>query len=487
MPGIVALTLLVVAVAVLLRIERRGSPSTSVALWIPTVWMLIAGSRAVGRWMVPTQFAEAIDYGSGSLPDRVALAALICVGLGIVMFRRNIRWSEILRDNAWLWLFFLYMGLSVLWVDDPFVSFKRWIRSAGAVVMALTVLTESRPTQALASLFRRCAYVLLPLSLVLIKYYPRLGRAYGRWNGLEMWTGVAGHRNGLGQLCALSILFLVWSLFRESSSHDEIRPKSRTYADLGVLALALFLLGGPGAAAYSATAISVTVVSVGMFFALRRRRRLAGFMASHLRAVTVVSVSAYLLLADTLTTAVTSLLERDKNLTGRATDIWPVVMEAASRHPILGAGYGGVWGLGGEISALVGVEQAHNGYLDVYLQLGLLGVVLLTAFLLEFCSRIRRQFVEDSDWGVFGIAFLTMTLMYNLTETNFFDVYVGTSLVLLSMVFSARTTAASVAEPLPVKVHPLMSRQGSVPANAPDQSRRAVRSLQPRRSTFLRP
>jgi O-antigen ligase len=368
------------------------------------------------------------------LPDRLCLLFLIVGGLLVVMSRRNICWPDLFRRSAWLWLFFLYIGVSVVWTDEPFVSLKRWIKSAGALVMALVLLTEQKPREALASVFRRCCYLLIPLSLVLIKYFPQYGRAYGRWDGVEMWTGVGTHRNGLGQLCALSILFLVVALYRKTSS-DDVTPKSRRKADVGILALAVFLLAGPGAAAYSATSISVTVVGVGMFLGLQRLRRSAGFVAAHLHGVAIASVVGYELLAEPLTNVVTFLLNRNSDFTGRATDIWPVVLEAAARHPVFGAGYGGVWGLGGAISEMVGVEQAHNGYMDVYLQLGIVGIVLLTAFLLEFCSRVRHEFAMDANWGLFGVAFLAVTLMYNLTETNFFDVYPGTALVLLAMVF----------------------------------------------------
>jgi hypothetical protein len=130
------------------------------------------------------------------------------------------------------------------------------------------------------------------------------------------------------------------------------------------------------------------------------------------------------------------MLGRNPDLTGRSTDIWPVVMEAASRNPLLGLGYGGAWGLGNEISAKARVEQAHNGYLGVYLEGGLVGVSLLTMFLLSFCSSIRRAIAHDFDWGVFGISFLLMMLLYNLTESAFFDVYIAAAMVLIPVVIS---------------------------------------------------
>ena len=87
------------------------------------------------------------------------------------------------------------------------------------------------------------------------------------------------------------------------------------------------------------------------------------------------------------------------------------------------------------------MEQAHNGYLDVYLQLGLVGVVALAAFLLGCCSIVRKAFLCDFDWGLFGMAFLLMVASYNLSETAFFDVYLGVAMVVVPVALSAKAPA----------------------------------------------
>jgi exopolysaccharide production protein ExoQ len=441
---------------VLLWLERSKG-AVSWATWIPTIWMLIAASRAVGRWLDPSA-GEGGDYSGGSLPDRLVLMFLIGAAIVIVAARQQIKWGPLLRSNAWLFLFFLYLGMSVLWAVDPFVSLKRWVKTSGAIAMALILATEANPTVAVAAVFRRCAYVLVPLSVVLVKYYPELGRAYGRWNGIEMWTGVGTHKNGLGQLCAISILFLLWSLLTKPADGQPVRWRDR--ADWLIALLGLYLLAGPGEGAYSATSISVTVVGVVLVVLLHQRDALGRFITSNLPAVTVVAVAAYSLLSEAVTNLVSSLLERDPNLTGRTTDIWPVVLEAAAKHPLFGAGYGGVWGLGGEISAQVGVEQAHNGYLDVYLQLGVVGILLLICWLLEFCARVRDEYQVSRPWGLFGVAFVAMTLIYNVSETNFFDVYVGCTLPFLAIVFTADAWSEAAAR----QPAPLISPRPAVPA-----------------------
>ena len=376
-----------------------------------------------------------LQGGEGSLWDRLFLAVFLVLALAVCLHRR-IEWSRLLRDNWWVILLFLYLGASILWVETPFVSLKRWIKSAGPVVMALLVLSEKDPLEALGSILRRCAYILIPISVVLIKYYPALGRAFHPWTGVEMWTGVATHKNSLGQLCAVSAFFFIWSLLRKGRSGESVKTGVPVYADMFVLAVAIYVLIGPGQGGYSATSVAILLVGVTTFLVLSRLQRLARFVGANIKGVVITLVLSWWLFADATMAAVSGMFGRNANLTGRATEIWPIVLAAAARHPLLGAGYGGVWGLGGTLTSQVGVEQAHNGYLDVYLDLGIVGLVFLTAFLINFCGRIRREFSHDFDWGLFGLCFLLMTLVYNLDESAFFDVYLGAAMVLVTMVFS---------------------------------------------------
>jgi O-antigen ligase len=150
----------------------------------------------------------------------------------------------------------------------------------------------------------------------------------------------------------------------------------------------------------------------------------------------VASVLMYILLADVLIKIVSSTFARDETLTGR-TDIWRAVLDAASHNPLLGVGYGGFWGLDNMITSRYGVNQSHNGYLGVYLELGIAGIILLSAFILAFCDRIKREFNHSFEWGLFGISFLMMLLLYNYSESAFLTTgYLWSTTVFVMIVFS---------------------------------------------------
>src|SRR5262245_42477704 len=323
MPPSAALALCGVCVLILFAADLRWRPSTSYALWVPTVWLFLIGSRPVSRWLNPF---SGEDFGGGSFSDRVVLSSLLLLGV-VVLARRKIEWSRVLRNNFWLILFFLFIGLSVTWTDSPYIAFKRWTRSATVIVMALMVMSEADPLYALERLLRRCAYIAIPLSIVFIRYFPAYGRSYGRWSGLEMWTGITTQKNSLGQLCAVSVFVLVCSLFRKYSGGRRAPSRLAALLDLTVILGAIWILRGSEGGIYSATATAIMVIGVATFVSLYCARFIARGTVALLHGVVLGTALVYVALGESLTEFAATTLGRDPDLTSRASDIWPAVLE----------------------------------------------------------------------------------------------------------------------------------------------------------------
>src|SRR6516162_2843176 len=135
MPKELALLLCSGFVLYLLRLESMQSVNVSRALWIPTLWMMIAASRPVASW-----FGDG-TADSGSVSNQIVLLGLMALGL-FVLIRRGVDWPLIFRANSWLWILLFYMLASAAWSDIPGASLKRWIREVQAPLMALVVLTD---------------------------------------------------------------------------------------------------------------------------------------------------------------------------------------------------------------------------------------------------------------------------------------------------------------------------------------------------------
>ncbi len=119
-----------------------------------------------------------------------------------------------MRNNQWLTIFLLYCLISIIWSDFPVVALKRWIKVLGHPIMALIVFTEPDPEEALIRLMKRCAYVILPVSILFLKYFPQWGRGFDPWSGAAVNTGITTNKNLLGCICMILGFFLFWYLLQ---------------------------------------------------------------------------------------------------------------------------------------------------------------------------------------------------------------------------------------------------------------------------------
>lgn len=435
MPPQLALAICTIFVLWLLRLDHKQAPNVSPALWIPTIWMLLIASKPLAVW-----FGTAgQDIESGSPLDRAFLLVLLCLGL-IVLGARRFSLSSAIEQQKWVILILTYMLISIIWSDIPYISFKRWIRELVAVVMAFLVSSEKTPRDALQTIFRRTIYVLIPFSYILIHYFPVYGRMYAHWSGELMWTGVALHKNSFGRLCLLAAFFLIWTLITRGQGRSVAAVKYQNLLEAFLLTLTLWFLGGPQHnMSYSATAnvafAAGLAALIGLHWMKKRgilafRRSWIVIMAVIIGYGTVTPMIGRLAIFD-----VSSSFGREETLTGRA-EIWSRLVPLAMDEPLLGHGFGGFW-TSSSVQAIT-VNEAHNGYLETILEIGFVGLFLVSMFVLSSCGRAQRLLAHDFDWGALWICFLLMTTVSNITESTIvgFSGCLASVLVVVSLVLS---------------------------------------------------
>jgi exopolysaccharide production protein ExoQ len=403
-PGI-ALFLCTCFVLFLLHLERKKMPKASSTLLLPTIWLLCIASKPVSTW-----------FGNeNSLYDQVFFSALLCLGL-IILGLKQFDWIGLLKEHTSLMLLLGYMLVSLLWSDVPFISFKRWIRELTALVMACLIQTEQYPRQAMEKLLRRSAYILIPFSMLLIKYFPNYGVSYN-WSGMQSWTGVALQKNGLGRLCCITAFYLIWTLVMQWQRRERPVFKYQKHIDVFILFLTFWLMKGPPGA-YSATATAALAGGLVVFLILlwmkKREQHLGANAFILILALLICNGIATPLLGGATVNSFANNLGRDETLTGR-TEIWAALVPHAMREALLGFGFGGFWT---PIQHQT-FSEGHNGYLDTILDLGFFGLLLLSIFLLSSCKRASRQLNDDFYWASFWICLLFVAVLHNTSETSF--------------------------------------------------------------------
>jgi O-antigen ligase len=396
----------------LFKIDPKAKSEVSIALWIPSIWMLILGSRMVSLWFGDySQSAE--SYVEGSPLDAKIFLALI-VSAFVIVIKRRLNFSEIVKNNCWIFLFLLYCAYSITWSDFPLVSFKRYIKEIGNLLMVFIVLSENNPVESIKTLFNRCAYILIPYSIVLYKYYPALGRGYNRWTGELFVSGVTNDKNSLGILCALCGIGLFWNLLLMWRNKAISANKLKVLIQAFILAMTIHLLW----MAKSATSKVCFILGLCILAAVTME-----VVRKHIKSYILFGifiVSLFYMLVD-FGPLLMATLGRDETLTGR-TEIWGQVIEMVA-NPAIGVGYGSFW-LGDRLESLWNAHwfhptEAHNGYLEIYLDLGIIGIVLLLGIIISSFRTACKALISDFGYGSLRLAILTICILYNMTESAF--------------------------------------------------------------------
>jgi O-antigen ligase len=381
------------------------------------LYILILGSRFVSEWIAASSSVISTqDYEEGSPLDRAIYLAFLGAGL-IVLLKRKIKLGEFFRDNVWLCLFFIYGGISILWSDFPFVAFKRWVKGLENVILVLAVLTEAVPVDAVKALIRRSAYVLVPLSILLIKYYPEFGRGYDRWTGAAMYTGVGYSKNALGYLCLVCGFFFLWSLFSAMTDKAKQLTKQDIFIHILFLGMIFWLL----MISDSKTSIGGLVIGTSIVLILGIPIVRNNFQRITVLTLLILLVAIFEGVASDLMTDVVEGMGRDASLTDRI-PLWGELIGMVE-DPVFGTGFESFW-LGARIEQLWAKHwwrptQAHNGYIETYLNLGIVGVLILLGVLWSAYNSACNTLKVNMNYATFRLGLVVIVLIYNVTEAAF--------------------------------------------------------------------
>jgi exopolysaccharide production protein ExoQ len=407
-----------VGIGGLFFLDRDKSVRTSFGLWVSVTWLWIVGSRPASVWLGinPITPDPTAQLGDGSPFDRNIFILLLVAGI-IVLIARKRRTTAFLKASWPVLMYFTFGLISVLWSDFADIAIKRWIKAVGDVVIVLIIVTEVDPVAALKRLFARVGFVLMSASILLIKYYPALGRAYDP-DGMPMNTGVTINKNMLGVTTLVIAIGALWVCLNLLNSKTQQNRGRHLLAHITLLVFSVVVL----VLSHSATSLACfgvsTVLICAMYLPLIRKRP----KTVHALVLVLVATAAVVVLFGGHI-FVTHALGRETNLTGR-TDIWAAVLPVVP-NPIVGAGFESFW-LGprlekvyANLSDYMHVNEAHNGYIEVYLNLGWVGVCLIVAIIVSGYRGSVAAFRRDRAIGSLMLAYVASAVIYSATEAGF--------------------------------------------------------------------
>jgi exopolysaccharide production protein ExoQ len=309
-----------------------------------------------------------------------------------------------ISSDVWLAILFVMCVVSTAWsiaAEDTLRRSFALFMTAGlgyyvaALFPPLSQLRMLAVSLTLAVVFGLAVGFLMPEAGVMSVLHP------------GAWRGVFVNKNQFGAVAALSFvtLQLLWIL--DGAPRVWLVPA--LIASLTALLLSNSLTA-------LVTAMGVALV-LGLVVTVRR-----GSLGSTLVLASSCAAGGVLLLSSLDTVLAWS--GRDPTLTGR-TLIWSEAWALIEERPVLGHGYGAFWVESGEPASLLqaavqwATPTAHSGYLDLLLQLGVVGLIL---FLLSACTTLFRILAlvrsGDRELVLSCCAAISFVLIYNVVESD---------------------------------------------------------------------
>lgn len=312
------------------------------------------------------------------------------------------------RASIYIASYILFTLASVAWSKSPVSTLVGAVELSLVAGAAISV-TRMHTGSELLTVMRAALRLLLLVSLVVALAFPSIGVVSAAYEAGTV-RGIFNHRNLFAFVAALmGVTTLVAG-----------RRSGKVLLLFDVLLVIICL-----AVSQSQTSIIAVAITSFTCWCAALARKAHNFSRTLMLVGMVLSgaICVYLVLASASSAA--EQVGRDETLTGR-TVIWEAVLNVSKRSPIVGVGWDAGWIPGSPTTNSVwsstgfAIYEAHNGYLDVYFQLGIVGLgalvgLLMVPMLLQG-SRLALLGSEGSAWPLAMVVFLIVS---NLTESRF--------------------------------------------------------------------
>jgi exopolysaccharide production protein ExoQ len=310
-----------------------------------------------------------------------------------------------------LFVFLAYCIFSAAWATHPDISIRRSALLLISVYCLLGSITYCRSTGTVM----RTIYAAFALALVCNLASLPLPFSFD-FRGL--FRGVSGDKNFLGVIALLG-------LFTGVALRGQLTSRWAKSLNLLYLAGWIAILPLTGAKTAISLTVAAPVVALALLIAIRGLR--ISFLAVAILALMTL-FSAFSALTEWVgiePVSLLSLVVSDVSFTGRDV-IWQFIIDEWWTRPLLGFGYGSFWGVGFESPNLSAshdfirlLTQGHNGYLDILLTLGGLGMLIFASFLGQAIAVLNTAYATRAAHRILATATLVFVVLQNLTESSF--------------------------------------------------------------------
>jgi len=377
---------------------------------------------------------------SANVLDRTIKIIWISMSLCVIATHWSLARSLAKNLNPGLIAFAALALASAAWSIDSSATLLRFVTLASIMLVCFSIPLARWDGRRLSRLVIPPVMLILAASLVAGMLYPdrviEIGLDVSQNNA---WHGITGTKNFFGLTSCIGVIVC---------THRWLAREGRMIWSLAgaLMAFGCLLLSR------SNTSLLATLISVAFMVLVMRVPGLKDRFSNHV----VIAFGSTLLLyeliiqdvvpgVNVLLAPVTRLFGKDTTFSSR-TMIWKIIKEHMNGAPYLGTGYGAYWtGPTPDSPSFVFIHlmyfypaEAHNGYLEVVNDLGLVGLLALLAFVFWYMRQGIQLMRFDRNQAALYLAFMYEQMVINMSESDWFSRSSSFAVVCLATTCTAR-------------------------------------------------
>lgn len=334
------------------------------------------------------------------------------ISLIFLMIKKDfpIKALKIFIKNKLLFMLILLIIFSFSWSNNLGITLQKIIAFLGTLIFSIYFCIRYESKEHIEIIAYAILFIII-VSIGIAFIAPDYGISYEN-NGA--WQGAFNQKNVLGKIMTLGALVFLFYFA------DKKSVLNKTIALIGLISsLILIYLSQSKTAMLVVLLLSFTIISA--VFLQKSDKTTKVLFAIIIGALIIISCVIIIYLGEDLLKS----LNKDTTLTGR-TELWSYSFNKIAERPLLGHGYASFWEKEKESPSYRAEYElgwdpphAHNGFIDLTLELGFIGLIIiliqLFGIVLKACSyaKINKEF--SSLWPLAMVSFI---IFYNLTESS---------------------------------------------------------------------
>lgn len=393
--------------------DARHSTMLAAMVWLLVVLMIVPDGfdyAGLTSLSAPTQ---------GAPVTRLLWLSLLGLSAIFIAWRSALAWLVLRWLNPFLPAFLALAVASAAWSIEPSLTVRRDIRLLTFIGVALAFVLAGWHARRFQNVVRPILTLMLAGSVLFGLVFPLY--AIHQESSPELagaWRGLTNHKNSFGALSCIALIFWL-----HAGLSREVRPLAALAG--GALAAACLLLSRSSTSLV--TGLFATAFLVVFLRAPRGLLRYLPFATGAFVLLLLVYSVAILKLMpglDLLLQPITLLTGKDLTFTKRS-DIWVIISEHIDLHPLLGTGYGAYWTASTGSPSFEVVRRlyfypasAHNGYLEIVNDLGIVGLFCLLGYLLTHLEQSLALLGRNRAQSALYLALFLQQALTNLSESH---------------------------------------------------------------------